>query len=132
MRLVIADRCAEIMKDLLLLASAISSVLIVRIIASAIFAAVQWVVLRAFLRILRAMGLSRRRGKLAVTAALIHFAIINLPLVWFIIETLVSPRTLLLYSPPPGYERIVRPFAYLFFVWMIGSRFFAAAAPIAM
>jgi predicted MPP superfamily phosphohydrolase len=120
------------MKDLLLLASALSSILIVRIIASAIFAAVQWVVLRAFLRILRSMGLSERREKAAVTAAIILFAVINLPLVWFIVETIISPRAFLLYSPPAGYERIVRPFAYLFFVWMIGSFFFAAAAPIAM
>jgi predicted MPP superfamily phosphohydrolase len=78
------------------------------------------------------MGLSERREKVAVTAALVLFAVINLPLISFIIETFVSPRSFLLYSPPPGYERIVRPFAYLFFVWTIGSFFFAAAAPVAM
>ncbi|MFL6215196.1 MAG: metallophosphoesterase [Blastocatellia bacterium] len=120
------------MTEFLLLASAASSILIVRVIASAIFAAVQWVVLRAFLRILRSMGFNERREKVAVTAAFVSFALINLPLIWFIVETFISPRAFLLYAPPPGYERIVRPFAYLFFIWMIGSFFFAAAAPMAM
>src|SRR5438128_1227573 len=120
------------MTDLLLLASATSSIVIVRVIASVLFAAVQWVVLRAFLRILRSMGLSERREKAAVTAVFVLFALLNLPLVWFVVETFFSPRTFLLYTPPPGYERLVRPVAYLFFVWMIGSLLFAAAAPLAM
>ncbi|HJQ22562.1 MAG TPA: metallophosphoesterase [Blastocatellia bacterium] len=119
------------MTKFLLLVSATSSIFIVRIIASAIFVAVQWAVLRAFLRILRSMGLTERREKLAVTTALALFAFINLPLIWFIVETFISPRSVLLYSPP-GYEKIVRPFAYLFFVWMLGSFFFVAAAPVVM
>ena len=120
------------MTKFLLLVSATSSIFIVRVIASAIFVAVQWAVLRAFLRILRSMGLTERREKLAVTVVLALFALINVPLIWFIIETFISPRSVLLYSPPPGYEKIVRPFAYLFFVWMIGSFFFVAAAPVVM
>src|SRR5581483_9435850 len=120
------------MTKFLLLVSATSSIFIVRVFASAIFVAVQWAVLRAFLRILRSMGLTEGREKLAVTVVLALFALINGPLIWFIVETFISPRTVLLYSPPPGYEKIVRPFAYLFFVWMIGSFFFVAAAPIVM
>jgi predicted MPP superfamily phosphohydrolase len=120
------------MTNLLLLVSATSSIFIVRVIASVIFVAVQWVVLRAFTRILRSMGFSERREKLAVAIALALFALINAPLLWFIIETFISPRSVLFYVPPPGYERIVRPFAYVFFIWMIGSFFFAAAAPIVM
>lgn len=120
------------MTKFLLLVSATSSIFIVRVIASMIFVAVQWVVLRAFLRILRSMGFSERKEKLAVGIALALFALVNAPLLWFIIETFVSPRSVLLYAPPPGYESIVRPFAYLFFIWMIGSFFFAAAAPIVM
>src|SRR5205085_8189188 len=58
------------MTKFLLLVSATSSIFIVRVIASVIFVAVQWVVLRAFLRILRSMGFSERREKLAVTLAL--------------------------------------------------------------
>ena len=120
------------MTELLLLVSATSSIFIVRAIASAVFVAVQWVVLRAFLRIMRSMGFDERREKTAIVITLTLFALINLPLVWFIVETVIRPRSFLLYAPPPGYERIVRPFAYLFFVWTIGSLFFAAAAPIAM
>ena len=120
------------MTNLLLLVSATSSIFIVRVVGSMIFVAVQWVVLRAFTRILRSMGFSERREKRAVAIMLALFALINAPLVWFIIETFISPRSVLFYAPPPGYERIVRPFAYLFFVWMIGSFFFAAAAPIVM
>ncbi|HKP12378.1 MAG TPA: metallophosphoesterase, partial [Blastocatellia bacterium] len=82
--------------------------------------------------ILRAMGLGERREKMAVAIALALFAVINAPLAWFVVETFVSPRSFLLYAPPPGYERIVRPFAYLFFIWIIGSFFFAAAAPLVM
>jgi predicted MPP superfamily phosphohydrolase len=120
------------MTKFLLLVSATSSIFIVRVIASAIFVGVQWVVLRAFLRILRSVGLGEQREKLAVGSAVGLFALVNAPLLWFVIETFVSPRSFLLYAPPPGHERIVRPFAYLFFIWMTGSFFFAAAAPIAM
>jgi predicted MPP superfamily phosphohydrolase len=120
------------MTKFLLLVSATSSIFIVRLIASVILIGVQWVVLRAFLRILRSMGFSEKREKRAVRLVAALFALINAPLLWFVIETFVSPRSFLLYAPPPGYEKIVRPFAYLFFIWMIGSFFFAAAAPIAM
>src|SRR3982751_248653 len=120
------------MTEFLLLVSATFSIFIVRVIAALIFVAVQLVVLRAFLRILRSMGFTERREKLAVATALALFAFINAPLLWFIGETFISPRSFLLYEPAAGYERIVRPFSYLFFIWMIGSFFFIAAAPLAM
>lgn len=120
------------MTEFLLLVSATSSIFIVRVIAALIFVSVQWVVLRAFLRILRSMGFTERREKLAVATALALFAFINAPLLWFIAETFISPRSFLLYEPAAGYEKIVRPFSYLFFIWMIGSFFFVAAAPLAM
>src|SRR5436853_6847221 len=104
------------MTKFLLLVSATSSIFIVRIVASLIFVAVRWVVLRAFLRILRSMGLDARREKLAVATALALFALINLPLVWFFAESFISLRSILLYSPPPGYENIVPQFAFLFFI----------------
>jgi predicted MPP superfamily phosphohydrolase len=128
---VVAGR-AKTMTKLLLLVSATSSIFIVRVMATVIFVALQWVVLRAFLRILRSMGLAERREKLAVAVAVALFALINAPLVWFIAETFISPRSFLLYEPPAGYEKLVRPFAYLFFIWTIGSFFFVAAAPIVM
>src|SRR5690242_2159262 len=120
------------MTELLLLASATFSIVIARVIVAVAFAAVQWVVLRAFLRILHSLGLGERREKAAATAVFVLFAALNLPLVWFAAETFISPRTFLLYTPPPGYERAVRPFAYLFFVWVVGSLLFAAAAPVVM
>jgi predicted MPP superfamily phosphohydrolase len=120
------------MTELLLLVSAAFSIVIARVIVSVVFALVQWVVLRAFLRILHSLALGERREKAAATIVFVLFAVINLPLVWFVIETFISPRTFLLYTPPPAYERVVRPFAYLFFVWAIGSLLFAAAAPVVM
>ncbi len=94
--------------------------------------AVQLYVLRAMLRIIRAMELNRRREKLLTAAAVGFLVIVNLPLGLFIIEGLVSPRSVLLYAPPLAYEQAMRPFAYTFFVWTIGSLFFAAASPVVM
>jgi len=47
-------------------------------------------------------------------------------------EGFIKPDGLLLYSPPRAVESWMRPFAYVFFVWTIGSLFFAAASPLAM
>ena len=94
--------------------------------------AVQLYVLRAILRIIRSMQLTRKKEKLLTAGAVAFLVIVNLPLAFFIVEGLVSPRELLLYAPPLAYESMVRPFAYTFFVWTLGSLFFAAASPIAM
>ncbi|HKP88309.1 MAG TPA: metallophosphoesterase [Blastocatellia bacterium] len=117
---------------LLALVSSTAKIVILRLVVSVIFVGVQFYVLRAFLRIIRSLGLERGKEKLAIALALIFIALINAPLAGFIVEGFISPRSFTLYSPPPGYERLMRPFAYTFFVWTIGSFFFAAAAPIAM
>lgn len=94
--------------------------------------AVQSYVLRAMLRIIRAMQLGQKKEKLLITAAVFFLVIVNLPLALFIVESLVRPRQLLLYAPPSDYELAIRPFAYIFFVWTLGSLIFAAASPIVM
>jgi len=120
------------MLKLLALISSTFAITVVRIVASLLFVAVQLYVLRAFLRIIRSLGLEQRREKLLITLAVVFIIIVNLPLVVFIIEGMISPRSFMLYSPLPGQEKLIRPFAYIFFVWTIGSFFFAAAAPVAM
>jgi predicted MPP superfamily phosphohydrolase len=123
---------ATMMGKLLALASSTFAIVAVRLFVSLLFVAVQLYVLRAFLRIIRSLGLESGREKLAISTAFAFIAIINAPLIAFIVEGLVSPRSFALYSPPPGYERLARPFSYVFFVWTLGSFFFAAAAPLAM
>jgi predicted MPP superfamily phosphohydrolase len=121
-----------IMEKLLALISSTFAIVAVRLFVSLLFVAVQLYVLRAFLRIIRSLGLGPRREKFVISTPVVFIAIINAPLAWFIIEGLISPRSFALYSPPPGYERLARPFAYIFFIWTMGSFFFAVAAPIAM
>jgi predicted MPP superfamily phosphohydrolase len=94
--------------------------------------AVQLYVFRAMMRIITSMQLERRNEKLLSVAAASFVVIINLPLAFFVVEGFVNPRGLLLYAPPIAYEGVMRPFAYTFFVWTLGSLFFAAASPVAM
>jgi predicted MPP superfamily phosphohydrolase len=103
-----------------------------RIVFSLLLVAVQLYVLRAMMRIIRSLLLPRRKEKLLITAALVLIVLLNLPLVFFIVESVLRPRQLLLYGPPLAYESIIRPFAYAFFVWTLGSLLFAAASPVAM
>lgn len=112
----------------------ISSVLItgLRLVAAMLLIAIQWYVLRAFLRIIRSLEVEKRREKIFIVAATAFVVLMNVPLAAFIIESVVNPRATLLYSPPSEYESVMRPMAYTFFVWTLGSFFFAAAAPIAM
>ena len=121
-----------IMEKLLALISSTFAIVAVRLFVSLLFVAVQLYVFRAFLRIIRSLGLGPRREKSVISITAAFMAIINAPLAGFIIEGLIRPRSFALYSPPPGYERLARPFAYIFFIWTLGSFFFAAAAPIAM
>jgi uncharacterized protein len=118
----------------LILAVAGRTILIiaVRLAASALLVAVQLYVLRAFLRIIRSMGLERAKERLLVSAAIAMVVILNIPLVIFAVEGVFLPRQLLLYSPVPEYETVMRPLAYAFFIWNLGSLFFAAASPVAM
>ncbi|MGA9769952.1 MAG: metallophosphoesterase [Blastocatellia bacterium] len=117
---------------LLVLVSSTFAITVVRVVASVLFVAVQFYVLRAFLRIIRSLCLQQRRERLMITLAVVFIIIVNLPLVVFIIEGIISPRSFMLYTPLPGQESLIRPLAYTFFIWTIGSFFFAAAAPIAM
>jgi predicted MPP superfamily phosphohydrolase len=121
-----------IMAELMVLVSSTFAITVVRLIISLLFVAVQLYVLRAFLRIIRSLGLERRREKLLITITVVFIILVNTPLAAFIIEGLINPRSFMLYTPPPGYEKLIKPFAYTFFIWTIGSFFFAAAAPIAM
>ena len=93
---------------------------------------VQLYVLRAFLRIIRLMDLERKKERLLTVTAVALIVILNVPLVVFAVEGVFTPRQLLLYSPVPEYESLVRPVAYAFFIWNLGSLFFAVASPIAM
>ena len=103
-----------------------------RMLFALLLVAVQSYVLRAMLRIIRALQLGHKKEKLLTTAAVVLLVIVNLPLALFIVESLFRPRELLLYAPPSEYELTIRPFAYTFFVWTVGSLIFAAASPIAM
>ncbi|HJQ67861.1 MAG TPA: metallophosphoesterase [Blastocatellia bacterium] len=102
----------------------------VRLLAALLLLAVQWYVLRAFLRIIRSLELKKER--LYIVSATALFVLMNVPLVAFMVESVITPRATLLYSPPPEYESTMRPMAYAFFVWTLGSLLFAAASPIAM
>ena len=103
-----------------------------RLVFSALLVAVQLYVLRAFLRIIRSMGLERKKERLLIAAAFALIVILNVPLVIFALEGVLTPRGLLLYSPLPEYESVMRPMAYAFFIWNLGSLFFAVASPVAM
>ena len=103
-----------------------------RAVFALLLVAVQLYVLRAMLQIVRSLQLTRSKEK-TLTSLVIGVIIgVNLPLGLFIVESFFSPHQLMLYAPPIGYESTVRPFAYTFFIWMIGSLIFAAAAPMAM
>ena len=115
-----------------LAAPLVSAVLIssLRLVVALLLLALQWYVLRAFLRIIRSLDLKKERVFIIAATSLV--VLMNLPLAAFIVESVISPRATLLYSPPLQYESIMRPLAYTFFVWTMGSLFFAAASPIAM
>lgn len=103
-----------------------------RIVFSLLLVAVQLYVLRAMVRMVRSMLLSKSKEKALITIAVVFITLVNLPLAFFVVESVVRPRELLLYGPPLAYESLMRPFAYLFFVWTLGSLLFAAASPIVM
>lgn len=103
-----------------------------RLIGALLLLAIQWYVLRAFLRIIRSLELEKSKERTFNIAAIVLIALMNLPLAAFIVESVVNPRTTLLYSLPPEYESLMRPMAYTFFVWTLGSLFFTVASPVAM
>ncbi len=118
----------------LLLAQADRTLLLVvgRAVFALLLVAVQLYVLRAMLQIVRSMQLPREKEKTLNSVVIGVIIGVNLPLGFFLVEGFFSPRELLLYAPPIEYESMIRPFAYTFFTWTIGSLIFAAAAPVAM
>ena len=103
-----------------------------RIVFALLLGAVQLYVGRAMFRIVRSTMLPQEKERIILTTVRVFLCVINLPLIFFIIESVVRPHELLLYGPPLKYESVVRPFAYIFFVWTMGSLLFSAASPIVM
>jgi len=95
-----------------------------------LLALVQAYVFRAVMRIVRMQGLGAQRGRAVLTLLWTLAAIVNLPLLIFVLESLVSPGSLFLYSPTARFELIARPMSYAFFIWNVGSILFAAMAPL--
>ncbi len=76
--------------------------------------------------------MEKRKERPFISAIAVIFAAANIPLAWFIVESVFSPQKVFLYSPSPESEAFARPLSYLFFVWNMGSIMFAAAAPVAL
>ncbi|HKV39321.1 MAG TPA: metallophosphoesterase [Blastocatellia bacterium] len=93
---------------------------------------IQYCVFRAGRGIANLLDIKNRVRKAIESGFLVFICVINLPLALFFLESLVSPRTELFYSPPPRYEWIIRPASYFFFVWSVGSILFVAGAPVCM
>src|SRR5262249_60465228 len=79
-----------------------------RLAVSFLLIILQTYVLRAFLRIIRSMQLEARKEKTLVSIAIGLIIIVNLPLMFFLAESLFSPRGLLIYTPPPRYKWFMR------------------------
>ena len=103
-----------------------------RTVLALLLISVQLYVLRALIRIIHSWQLNGQKARLLKALAVGFVTIVNLPLVFFFIEGFFRPNGLLLYSPPRAFESSMRPFAYVFFIWTLGSLFFAAASPMAM
>jgi predicted MPP superfamily phosphohydrolase len=59
-------------------------------------------------------------------------SLVNIPLALFLLESIISPSSVLLYTPPPHFEAFLRPLSYIFFIWNLGSIMLAAIAPFTM
>lgn len=103
-----------------------------RTVLALLLISVQLYVLRALIRIIHSWQLNGQKARLLKAVVVGFVTIVNLPLVFFFVEGFFRPNGLLLYSPPRASESSMRPFAYVFFVWTLGSLFFAAASPMAM
>jgi len=104
----------------------------VRIVLALLLVAVQLYVARAMIRVIRSIMLERDKEKRIIIAVQVLLCVLNIPLIFLFVESVIRPGSLLLYAPPLEYEAVVRPFSYLFFVWTIGSLLFSAASPIVM
>jgi predicted MPP superfamily phosphohydrolase len=103
-----------------------------RVALAVLLAGVQLCLARAVFKMLRSGGLDEPLRKRLDVAARVMIAVMNVPLALFVLETLVAPRHLLLYSPPDRYQFFIRPVAYAFFIWSLGSLLFVLASPVAM
>ena len=124
--------CYPALTQFLALADRILALIVARTVFAFLLVAVQAYVLLSVVRIVRSMQLDPKKERTLISVATALLVIINLPLAFFIVEGVITPRELLLYAPPASYEPIISPFAYAFFVWTLGSILFAAAAPIVM
>jgi len=120
------------MLELLMLADRTLLLIGARLLFALLLVAVQLYVLRAILRIIRSMQFSHTKERILTSSAFVFLVIVNLPLAFFIVESVIRPHELMLYAPPSAFELTVSPFSYVFFIWTIGSLFFAAASPILM
>lgn len=107
-------------------------VVIGRLTFAALLLFVQFYVLRAMIRFIRSLEIDQRKEKTLVALAIIFVVLVNLPLAAFIAESVFRPTQFALYSPPPEYEAMVKPFAYIFFIWTLSSLVFALVSPFAM
>lgn len=107
-------------------------VIVFRLIIGAILVLAQVCVYLAGRRILQSAGFESLRGRRAAVLARLFFLIVNIPLAVYLIETVVSPRSIIFYSPPPRFEPFIIPVSYAFFVWSIGSILFVVGSPILM
>jgi len=107
-------------------------VVIGRLTFSALLLFVQFYVLRAMIRFIRSLEIDKGKEKLLITLAVVFITVVNLPLAGFILESVFRPTQFALYAPPPEYEATMKPFAYLFFIWTLGSLVFALISPFAM
>jgi predicted MPP superfamily phosphohydrolase len=103
-----------------------------RLLFAVLLVIVQAYVLRAVIKVVRVHGFEQKRERRVITTFGVLFSLVNIPLLVFILESLFSPHSVLLYNPAARYEKIARPLAYLFFIWNMGSLFFAVLAPVTM
>jgi predicted MPP superfamily phosphohydrolase len=103
-----------------------------RFFLSILLVAVQIYMARAAIRIIRSFDIDLKRERLLIFFVIAFLVVINLPLAFFVVEGLITPRDVLLYMPPSEYEPVIRPFAYAFFIWSVGSLMLVVAAPLSM
>src|SRR5262245_44805786 len=100
-----------------------------RLVLAFILAGVQIYLFRSCVRLIRSLEPGHLKERLLIGATAFFFVLINLPIAGLVAEGLLFPGEAFIYSPPAQYEWVVRPLAYLFFIWNLGSLFIAAIAP---
>jgi predicted MPP superfamily phosphohydrolase len=103
-----------------------------RLVFGLLLVAVQAYVLRALLKIIRVQALYPKRERLIEAGIWVFMFVVNVPLALFLLESIINPYSVLLYTPPPRFEPFLRPLSYTFFIWNLGSILLALIAPVAM